>query len=212
MANINESRKLLGAHAAMSLKELNVLYKGLMKQHHPDRFQDEQQRVEAEEMSQRIIAAYKLLESMHPETHAIRKRELEEAMASNVSDWLYEREVLTINFVDGSAAEVRALQDRGVLPWWSAPDLKLAMFRPLASALVLLDRALFGADPWLRHLHSALWWGLGVLAVAWVLRLLLPVATALLATALYALDGAHTLPLSLRSRWARRMRSIVSLV
>ena len=103
MANINESRKLLGAHAAMSLKELNVLYKGLMKQHHPDRFQDEQQRVEAEEMSQRIIAAYKLLESMHPETHAIRKRELEEAMASNVSDWLYEREVLTINFVDGSA-------------------------------------------------------------------------------------------------------------
>jgi hypothetical protein len=31
------------------------------------------------------------------------------------------------------------------LPWWTSPELKLAFFRPLASALVALDYALFGA-------------------------------------------------------------------
>lgn len=44
MKEINESRLLLGAAAGLSLKELNGLYKGLMKRHHPDRFQVEAER------------------------------------------------------------------------------------------------------------------------------------------------------------------------
>src|SRR5262245_41874240 len=42
----------------------------------------------------------------------------------------------------------------GVLPWWSAPDLKLAFWRPLSSALVVLDHALFGRRALGWHLHS----------------------------------------------------------
>lgn len=103
MANIAESRRLLGATPEMSLKELSNCYKALMKQHHPDRFQDEAGRAAAEAMSQQIIAAYKLLESMHPETHAARMQELEAALVSQVLDWRYEREMLTLTFGNGSS-------------------------------------------------------------------------------------------------------------
>ncbi|MDD9936301.1 MAG: hypothetical protein OXT09_22000, partial [Myxococcales bacterium] len=100
------------------------------------------------------------------------------------------------NFVDGSEHEVQLLMARGALPWWSAPDLKLAMFRPLTSALVGLDRALFGPDPFARHLHSALWWVLALAAAVWLWRALLPPAAVAVAALFFALEEAHTLPLS----------------
>ena len=121
MANIAESRRLLGATPGMSLKELSNCYKALMKQHHPDRFQDEAERAAAEAMSQQVIAAYKLLESMHPETHAARMQEVEAALASQVLDWRYEREVLTITFGDGSSYAFHGL-GRGVYNKFVASD------------------------------------------------------------------------------------------
>lgn len=102
MKGIAISRKLLGATPDMSLKELSTLYKSLMKKHHPDRFQDEAERQEAEVMSQQIIGAYKLLESMHPETLAAQQEDLEKALASNVANWDYKGIVLTIHFGNGS--------------------------------------------------------------------------------------------------------------
>ncbi len=102
MKEITESRKLLGATPNLSLKELNTLYKGLMKQHHPDRFQEDGQRQEAEVMSQRIIGAYKFLEGMHPETQAARAQEFEGTLASGIANWKYKSQVLSISFHDGS--------------------------------------------------------------------------------------------------------------
>ena len=102
MKEIIESRKLLGATPGLTLKELNALYKGLMKQHHPDRFQDEAQRQEAEAMSQRIIAAYKLLEGLHPETQEARAEEFERTLSSGIANWQYKGQLLTLKFGDGS--------------------------------------------------------------------------------------------------------------
>src|SRR3954471_22785815 len=50
-------------------------------------------------------------------------------------------------------AELQALISRGPYPWWTLPNLKLAFFRPLSSALMLLDRQLFGDAYWAFHLH-----------------------------------------------------------
>ncbi len=105
MKKISDSRKLLGATSANSLKELNSLYKGLMKQHHPDRFQDEQQKQEAEATSQRVIEAYKFLESIHPETHTANAAEFDKSVASNISNWHYQHMTLHITFGDGSVYE-----------------------------------------------------------------------------------------------------------
>lgn len=105
MKRITESRKLLNAPVGVTLKELNTLYKGLMKQHHPDRVLDETQKMEAEETSQRLISAYKFLESIHPETHAANAKEFERSVASIISDWHYKSLTLHVTFGDGSVYE-----------------------------------------------------------------------------------------------------------
>ncbi len=106
MKKITDSRKLIGATGSTTLKELNTLYKGLMKSHHPDRFPtDEQKRHEAEEFSKHLIDAYKFLESIHPETHAKDSTEFEKTVASNISNWHYKSLTLHITFGDGSTYE-----------------------------------------------------------------------------------------------------------
>ena len=106
MKKITDSRKLIGAGATTTLKELNTLYKGLMKTHHPDRFpNDEEKRHEAEEFSKHLIDAYKFLESIHPETHAKDSAGFEKTVASNISNWHYKSLVLHITFGDGSNYE-----------------------------------------------------------------------------------------------------------
>lgn len=112
-------------------------------------------------------------------------------------------------FSDGSPSDVAALRRAGFFPWWSAPDLELAMFRPLACALMWLDRALFGDAPGAAvgyHVHSFLWWLAMGLALAWLLRELLPVPAALLALALFANDDSHVLPLA----WIALRNSVVA--
>ena len=106
MKKISDSRKLLGATSAHTLKELNTLYKGLMKTHHPDRHQDEALKQQAEAMSQHVIEAYKFLESIHPETHAANAEEFEKTIASNIGNWHYQHMTLHITFGDGTVRDV----------------------------------------------------------------------------------------------------------
>lgn len=113
MKKIADSRKLIGATATTSLKELNGLYKGLMKTHHPDRFpNDEAKRHEAEEFSKHLIDAYKFLESIHPETHAANAEAFEADVASNIRDWHYRALTLHITFGNGSTYEFYGLPQK----------------------------------------------------------------------------------------------------
>ncbi|MBL7982449.1 MAG: KTSC domain-containing protein [Flavobacteriales bacterium] len=105
MKKIIDSRKLLGATAKSDLQELAKLYKGLMKQHHPDRFQDETERAAAEQLSTKIIEAYKFLESIHPETHAANAADFETTVATNIANWHYQHQTLHLTFGDGSVYE-----------------------------------------------------------------------------------------------------------
>lgn len=105
MQDIHSSRALLGATPGTSLQELSVLYKGLMKRHHPDRFQEEEARQEAEAVSTRIIAAYKYLVSIHPETQAAQEEEFLASLESGLRDWTYERRTLKLTLGDGSSHE-----------------------------------------------------------------------------------------------------------
>jgi hypothetical protein len=66
---------------------------------------------------------------------------------------------------------LRQLQLEHVFPWFVEPELRLAFFRPLSSALVALDIRLFGEDARLQLLHSGLWYvALCVLAARWYQR------------------------------------------
>lgn len=109
-------------------------------------------------------------------------------------------------FANGSADEHRRLLDRGSLPWWTDPELKLSGMRPLSSLLIALDVRMFGHDPWLSHLHSLAWWLALVLVVARLLLQILPQRWALLALALWVLDECHGFPLA----WLANRNAIVS--
>jgi hypothetical protein len=109
-------------------------------------------------------------------------------------------------FSDGSEREVQALAHDGFYPWFTHERLGLSMLRPLSSALMWVDHALFGRAALGYHLHSALWWLalLGVLAV--FLRRLFELRMTLIALALFALDEAHGVILG----WIANRNAIVS--
>jgi len=96
--------------------------------------------------------------------------------------------------------------DFGYDPWWSLPNLKMAMFRPLSSALIVLDHRVFGPRPMIHHVHSMLWWLLVVGACAWLFRMLLPLRVAVVAVALFVVEEAHTVPLA----WLANRSTLVS--
>ena len=110
------------------------------------------------------------------------------------------------NFADGSTAEALALMNGGALPWWSDPHLKYAMLRPLSSALLWADAALFGSNSFAAHAHSLLWCAFAVGSVAWLLHFALPPRVAAIGTLLFALDEAHTWPVT----WLANRNALVS--
>ncbi len=97
-------------------------------------------------------------------------------------------------FIPGDAAENRGWIADGCLPWWTAPDLRLGFWRPLSSALMRLDHALFGRAAWAWHAHSIAWFL--ALLVAWrlFLRRAVPGPAGALALLLCAIGVSHALP------------------
>ncbi|MCG8462118.1 MAG: hypothetical protein MI919_38025, partial [Holophagales bacterium] len=101
---------------------------------------------------------------------------------SAIEEWYPER----TNAFDVYAS----LIEHVVLPWWSAEDLDIAFFRPLSSALLRLDHALFGRYSPAWRVHSMLWL-LVLLAGAAALYRRLPPRVAALAVLIFALDESH---------------------
>jgi hypothetical protein len=87
------------------------------------------------------------------------------------------------------------LFDCGAIPWWTSPRLTVRFLRPLSSALVWFDQHAFGYEPYYAHVHSLLWWGLGVAAALLLFRRSMKARPAGLATAIFALASCHTPPL-----------------
>ncbi|GMW01835.1 MAG: hypothetical protein AMXMBFR84_29720 [Candidatus Hydrogenedentota bacterium] len=98
----------------------------------------------------------------------------------------------TFVFFNGDSEETHALVDRGLLPWWTAPELKVAFWRPIASWLHFADFRLVGDNPMAMQAHSIAWYAL-LCALATLLfrRFLLPAWIAGLAAFLYAIDDDH---------------------
>jgi hypothetical protein len=99
-------------------------------------------------------------------------------------------------FFRGVPGEVLASQERGWTPWFADPELKLAFFRPLSSALIALDNALFGDFAAAYLVHSGLWYvALCALAAVWFQRHLRGTAGGL-AAIVFALAPSHAQPVS----------------
>lgn len=106
MKRIAEYRKLLGVDKTADLKALKTVYRNFMKDWHPDKFQNDDEKLHAEEKSKTLIEAYHFLVSIAPET---REQAQEEYTAfitgSRIRDFIYKSQTLQINFLDGSVYE-----------------------------------------------------------------------------------------------------------
>lgn len=109
------------------------------------------------------------------------------------------------DFVDD--ANRSTLTDRGLLPWWSHPQLRIRFFRPLSSALLWADHRVFGHAALPMHLHSLLWWVAAVLAVRALYKRFFSPRLTFMATAIFALAPCHALPLA----WLANRETLISL-
>jgi len=99
-------------------------------------------------------------------------------------------------FIGGAGHSVPAMRDRGSLPWFTADDLRLRFFRPLSSATLAADERLFGPSTWPGRLHSLLWFLALLCIVSAIHRRCLSSTSAGVATLVFALAGAHSVPIS----------------
>lgn len=107
MKRINEYKKLFGVEKEIELKTLKSTYRNLVKEWHPDKFQEgDEKREEAEIESRRIIDGYHFLVSIAPETLEANNDVYQETINnSGISDYQHNGLVLEITFLDGSTYE-----------------------------------------------------------------------------------------------------------
>ena len=107
MKKIVEYRKLLGVNKEAELQELKTVYRSLMKNWHPDKYTDSlEAKLEAEEKSKTIIEAYHFLVSIAPQTRDLTLADyMLTTTTSNIADFEFKGQILTINFMDGSIYE-----------------------------------------------------------------------------------------------------------
>jgi curved DNA-binding protein CbpA len=106
LSKIAGSRKLLGVNEKADLKELKTVYRNMMKEWHPDKFQDAQELELAEEKSKKVIEAYHFLVSINPETHAASFEEYNMIISSSsIVDLNYKGNTLQITYAEGNCYE-----------------------------------------------------------------------------------------------------------
>ena len=107
MKRINEYKKLFGVEKEIELKALKSTYRGLVKEWHPDKFQEgDEKREEAEVQSRRIIDGYHFLVSIAPETKAANLEAYKKTITEfQVADWHHKSMLLEVTFTDGNTYE-----------------------------------------------------------------------------------------------------------
>lgn len=107
MKRINEYKKLFGVEKEIELKTLKTTYRNLVKEWHPDKFQDSDElKLEAEVNSRKIIDGYHFLVSIAPETIAANLNEYTETINNcGIADFHHKGLVLVITFLDDSSYE-----------------------------------------------------------------------------------------------------------
>jgi hypothetical protein len=107
MKRINEYKKLFGLETEVDLKTLKKTYRDLVKEWHPDKFQNgDALQQEAEINSRKIIDGYHFLVSIAPETIASNLESYTETINNyGIADYMHKGMLLEITFTDGTTYE-----------------------------------------------------------------------------------------------------------
>ncbi|WP_417590175.1 KTSC domain-containing protein [Owenweeksia hongkongensis] len=107
MKRIKEYKKLFNVEGEPTLKELKTSYRNLVKEWHPDKFQEgDEKAAEAELVSRKIIDGYHFLVSMAQETIEANLPEYTATInESGIADYDHKGLLLTVTFMDGNTYE-----------------------------------------------------------------------------------------------------------
>lgn len=107
MKRIDRHRAILGVDETATLGDLKKVYRKIMMEWHPDKFQESEAALkEAEEKSTKLIASYHFLVSVHPETHAATLNEYTLTTSeASMDDFEFKSEILRVVFSDGNEYE-----------------------------------------------------------------------------------------------------------
>lgn len=107
MKRVSQYRKLFNVETDTDLKQLKKTYRSLVKEWHPDKFQDQDDKAaEAEEKSREIIDAYHFLVSIAPETKAANLEEYTKTITeTGIADFMHKGLLLEVTFTDGTTYE-----------------------------------------------------------------------------------------------------------
>ena len=107
MKRISQYKKLFGIEKEIDLKILKKEYRNLVKEWHPDKFQEgDAKREEAEVNSREIIDGYHFLVSIAPETIADNLEAYTKTITNaGIADYFHKGLLLEITFLDGTTYE-----------------------------------------------------------------------------------------------------------
>ena len=107
MKRINQYKKLFNVETAIDLAELKKTYRSLVKEWHPDKFQEmDDKAIEAEEKSREITQGYEFLISIAPETKESNLEDYNNILDTcAIVDFQYKNLVLEVEFTNGSTYE-----------------------------------------------------------------------------------------------------------
>jgi hypothetical protein len=123
-------------------------------------------------------------------------------------------------FLQHEDSDMRQWIERGILPWWTNPQIRIAFWRPLSAVTHWLDFSIFPDAPWLMHVHNLIWYGaLCMIVLVFYRRFFIAywrgpfpaariVYVAGLAALLYAADDARGLGVG----WISNRNAIISAV
>lgn len=107
MKRINESKKMFEINGTIELKQIKSTYRKLVKEWHPDKFQEgDPKAAEAAIKCQQIVDSYHFLISIAPATKEANLEEYNLAInKAGIEDYKHKGSVLEITFTNGSSYE-----------------------------------------------------------------------------------------------------------
>ncbi len=107
MKRINEYKKLFEIEKDIDLAELKLKYRKLVKQWHPDKYQEgDPMKDEATFMGRQVVDGYHFLVSIAPETKEANLAEYTATITEcGIADYKHKGLLLEITFTDGSTYE-----------------------------------------------------------------------------------------------------------
>ncbi|WP_066630838.1 KTSC domain-containing protein [Labilibacter marinus] len=107
MKRINQYKKMFGVEQEIELASLKKTYRSLVKEWHPDKFQeDDPLHAEAQVKSKEIIDGYHFLVGIAPETKAANLDDYMEILGEcGIDDYRHKGQLLEVTFTDGACYE-----------------------------------------------------------------------------------------------------------